>query len=314
MTQGKGLSTQTPPAPGASAGRRGLGRGLDSLIPAAAGQSRAPVIAAQAEGDQVEQIPLDLIDPNPYQTRTRTDETAMRELADSIAEKGVLQPIVVRRGMGGRYLVVAGERRWRASRRAGKHEVPAIVRVLSDEQAMEITIIENLQREDLGPMEQARAFERLSRDFGLTQDQMSQRTGKDRSSIANYLRLLRLPEEVQQGIESGALSMGHAKALLSAPSLEVALKVARRIIEEDLTVRQTEELVGLLPPLLPQTAEPPKAPARPDPNVRQAERELERALGCRVKIRDKRGRGRIVSEYRSLEDFDRVLAALGAGS
>ena len=307
MTQGS--RTTTPPAARADAGRRGLGRGLDSLIPAAAGQSRTPVAPAPSAGEHIEKIPVEQIDANPYQTRGSIDEAALAELAASIAANGVLQPIRVRRAESGRYQLVAGERRWLASQRAGKPWVPAIVRALSNEQAMEMTIVENLQREDLNPMEQARAFHRLSSEFSLTQEQMAQRTGKDRTSIANYLRLLRLPEEVQADVDRGLLTFGHAKALLGAPAAEIALKIARRVIADGLSVRQTEELVQRVN-APPDTS--PKAPAaKADPNVRQAERDLERALGCRVKIRDRRGKGRITIEYQSLEDFDRVVTALG---
>jgi len=297
--------------------RRALGRGLESLLPnravtppvAVVRPHVAPPVAAPAEPTAdggVREIPLDVIDRNPWQTRTRMDEAALEELATSIRSSGVLQPIVVRY-IDNRYQLIAGERRWLASQRAGKATVPAIVRTVSNEQAMEMTIIENLQREDLNPMEQARAFERLSREFGLTQEQMAQRTGKERASVANFMRLLKLPLEVQSEVESGALSFGHAKVLLMLDSADAQKEVAKRVIEGALSVRQTEDVVY-------QIVNPTEKPARRerqvDPNVREAEREIQRVLGVHVRIDDRQGKGKIVLEYASLEDFDRILAAL----
>jgi ParB family chromosome partitioning protein len=182
------------------------------------------------------------------------------------------------------------------------------VKQVSNQQALEMTIVENLQREDLNPMEHARAFERLGREFGLTQEQMAQRTGKDRASVANYMRLLRLPETVQDEIARGTLSFGHAKVLLSLATPQMIEHLAVRIAKESLSVRQTEAIVG---EMLAPEAKPERPPKPVDPNVRQAEQELARALGLRVRIKDRRGRGKIVIEYASVEDFDRVLAALG---
>jgi ParB family chromosome partitioning protein len=296
--------------------RRGLGRGLEALLPGRSltppplpptAPDAAPAAATSTvpEDGAVRQIPLDQIDRNPWQTRTRIAEPALEELTASIRASGVVQPIVVRY-IEGRYQLVAGERRWLASQRAGVATIPAIVRQVSNEQAMEMTIIENLQREDLNPMEQARAFERLSREFALTQEQMAQRTGKDRASVSNFLRILRLPLEVQSEIESGALSFGHAKALLGLETAEKQAEIARRVIEQNLSVRQTEELVNQLV----NSVEKPRRERAVDPNVREAEREMERALGVRVRINDRHGKGKIVLEYSSLEDFDRILAVL----
>src|SRR5215470_1620211 len=217
--------------------RKVLGRGLDNLLPS--GQVPASTAAPAAHhGESIHQLAVELIDRNPYQTRKRVDEAPLAELADSIKATGVLQPITVRAVPGGRYQLIAGERRWLASQRAGKATVPALVRQVSNEQAMEMTIIENLQREDLNPLEQARAFERLSREFGLTQEQIAERTGKDRASIANFLRLLRLPSAVEMEIESGALSMGHAKALLMLDSDKLVLEMAALVAKKQLSVRQ----------------------------------------------------------------------------
>ena len=292
--------------------RKALGRGLDTLLPAArgiqasiAGQAAIP---QQPAGDSVREIPVEMIDRNPYQTRTHFDETAMNELAESIKISGVIQPITVRQSSG-RFQLVTGERRWIASKRAGKTTVPAIIRQVSNEQAMEITIIENLQREDLNPVEQAHAYERLSREFGLTQEQMAQRTGKDRSSVANFLRLLKLPAEVLALVESNQLSFGHAKALMSLDSQESMLRLAQRAVQLSMSVRQVE---GAVYNHMHPEPKPPKPERVLDPNVRDAEQQLQRSLGIRVLIQDNHGKGKIVLEYNSLEDFDRVLEVLNA--
>ena len=217
--------------------RRALGKGLDSLLPRG-----NPPIAAEAEGGRPREIPLELIDRNPFQTRSHVNEEQLAELAASITANGVVQPVLVRPLSNGRFQLIAGERRWRASQLAGKTSVPAILRQVSDEQAMEITIVENLQRADLNPMEQARAFERLSREFHMTQEQMAQRTGKDRATVSNFLRLLRLPSTVQARVESGELSFGHARTLLAFEHAEEMEKAAKRIAALSLSVRQTREL------------------------------------------------------------------------
>jgi len=284
--------------------RKVLGRGLDSLLPGA--RATASAVAVAPEGDGVREVAIEEIDRNPYQTRTHLDEVALNELAASIRANGVVQPIVLRQ-VAGRYQLIAGERRWRASKLAGKATVPAIVKEVSNEQALEMTIIENLQREDLNPIEQARAYDRLGREFNLTQEQMALRTGKERSSIANFVRLLKLPIEVQVDIESGALSFGHAKVLMTVDDAETQRKLGREAVELALSVRQLEEIVY---ELLHPEEKPRKEPRAVDPNVREAERELERALGVRVEIRDRGGKGKIILRYGSLEDYDRVLEML----
>ena len=284
--------------------RKVLGRGLDSLLPGARATAAQPAPAADLTG--VREIPIEEIDRNPYQTRTHLDEVALHELAASIRANGVVQPVVVRR-VAGRFQLIAGERRWRASNLAGKQTVPAIVKEVSNEQAMEMTIIENLQREDLNPVEQARAYERLAREFSLTQEQMAQRTGKDRSSVANFLRLLKLPVEVQLDVETGSLSFGHAKVLMMLDAPDAQLELAKRAVEASLSVRQLEEIVH---DLMHPAERPAKQARQVDPNIREAERELERALGVRVEIRDRGGKGKIILRYGSLEDYDRVLEML----
>jgi ParB family chromosome partitioning protein len=286
--------------------RRALGKGLDSLLPRV--QTPAPV--AESEGGKPREIPLDEIDRNPFQTRTHVNEEQLAELAASISSNGVVQPILVRPLANGRFQLIAGERRWRASQLAGKTTIPAILRQVSDEQAMEITIVENLQRADLNPMEQARAFERLSREFHMTQEQMAVRTGKDRATVANFLRLLRLPASVQERVESGALSFGHARTLLAFEHAEEMEKAAQRIVGLSLSVRQTETYVqGLLHPE--RAAKKDAKPEPPvDPNVREVQERLQRALGLKVSIEDRNGRGKVIIEYAKLEDFDTLLEQL----
>jgi ParB family transcriptional regulator, chromosome partitioning protein len=291
--------------------RKVLGRGLETLLPSRHGSTPAAAPAPH-HGDTIHQLAVELIDRNPYQTRTHVDEAALQELADSIKATGVLQPITVRAVPGGRYQLIAGERRWLASQQAGKATVPAIVRQVSNEQAMEMTIIENLQREDLNPIEQARAFDRLGREFGLTQEQISQRTGKERSSVANFLRLLRLPAGIQAWVAGGHLSFGHAKALMALDSPEAMTTIATRVVEKSLSVRQTEEAVAdWLHPAPKELVQEFKS-LLVDPNVKEAERQLERVLGVRVKIADRNGKGKIQLEYKSLEDFDRILEVLNS--
>jgi ParB family chromosome partitioning protein len=256
----------------------------------------------------VQEIPLELLDENPYQTRGQMDEDALVELYESVVAMGVIEPIIVRPAANGRYTIVAGERRWKAALMADKDTVPAVVRNMSNQQAMEMTIVENLQREDLGIMDQARAYHRLSQEFALTQDDVATRTGKERSTVANYLRLLKLPDDVQKLIDKGDLSFGHAKVLMTMPPSAASLmtELARRIIQRGLTVRQAEEAVTNLVQARPAA----KKERIVDPNVRQAEETLRRALGVRVMINDKRGRGKITLQYRSLEDFDRIMEAI----
>jgi len=292
--------------------RRALGKGLESLLPSRpAVVPQMTAVAVESNGRPLE-IALDHIERNPFQTRTRFDEAQLTELAQSIAATGVVQPILVRPlGVPDRYQLIAGERRWLASRKAGKATVPAIVRQVSDEQTLEMTIVENLQRSDLNPMEQARAYQRLSQQFRLTQEQMATRTGKERASVANFLRLLRLPEPVQQRVESGELSFGHARALLALESPEAIAMAAQKVIALSLSVRQTETYVqGLIDPEAKQKKED-KPKVEVDPNVREAEDRLRRTLGLKVQIEDKKGRGRVIIEYSGLEDFDAILSALG---
>jgi ParB family transcriptional regulator, chromosome partitioning protein len=291
--------------------RRALGKGLDSLLPRVPAPAAAPAeVSAAAEGGKPREIPLDQIDRNPFQTRSQVNQEQLAELAASIVANGVVQPVLVRPLASGRFQLIAGERRWRASQLAGKETIPAILRQVSDEQAMEITIVENLQRTDLNPMEQARAFERLAREFHMTQEQMATRTGKDRATVANFLRLLRLPASVQARVESGELSFGHARTLLAFEHAEEIEKAAQRIAALSLSVRQTETYVqGLLHPEK-AAKKGPKPEPPVDPNVREVQERLQRALGLKVQIEDHNGRGKVIIEYAKLEDFDTLLEQL----
>ena len=295
---------------------RALGKGLESLLPSRPAPSATIAVTAAAvesTGKPLE-IAVELIDRNPFQTRTNFDETKLAELATSILSSGVVQPIVVRHGVNhrqdGRYTLITGERRLMASKQAGKATIPAIVREVSNLQAMEMTIVENLQRADLNPMEQAHAYVRLSRDFHMTQEQMAERTGKDRASVSNFLRLLKLPESVQRHVELGELSFGHARALLALESPEAILAAAQKVLALHLSVRATENYVqGLLNPE--SKAKQPKPAATVDPNVRDAQDTLRRRLGLKVTIEDKKGKGKVIIEYSGVEDFDAILTALG---
>lgn len=294
-----------PPTPDK---RKALGRGLEALLPSRPAPEPPP--PPPSTGQPLD-IPVTEIDRNPFQTRTRFDEAQLAELTASIAATGVIQPIVVRPLPNGRFQLITGERRFLASQKAGKATIPAIVRQASDEQTMEMTIVENLQRADLNPMEQARAYHRLSHDFKLTQEQMAHRTGKERASVANFLRLLRLPEPVQHSVEAGELSFGHARTLLALETPEQILAAAQKVRALSMSVRQTESYIQNLlhPEDRPAKADKPVPPQ--DPNVREAEVRLQRTLGLKVKIEDAKGRGRVIIEYSKLEDFDHLMATLG---
>ncbi len=299
-----------------TAKRRALGKGLESLLPRVQAKAepepaKPGIVAPVFEVGKPREIPVTEIDRNPWQTRTHFDEQQLMELAASITATGVVQPILVRPMPTGRFQLIAGERRWLASQRAGKETIPAILRQVSDQQAMEMTIVENLQRTDLNPMEQARAYERLGREFQMTQEQMAKRTGKDRASVSNFLRLLKLPGEVQHKVESGDLSFGHARTLLALEDPESIQKAAQKVLALSMSVRQTESYVqGILHPERKQAkTEEEKKPAI-DPNVREAQEQMQRALGLKVRIEDKKGRGRVIIEYSGLEDFDALLETL----
>ncbi|WP_263380772.1 ParB/RepB/Spo0J family partition protein [Granulicella paludicola] len=300
--------------------RSALGKGLESLLPsrpAVVPTVQAVAVEVPSTGKPLE-IPVELIDRNPFQTRTHFDEVKIEELAKSIAASGVVQPIVVRKGGTGttpeaasRFTLITGERRLIASKKAGKTTIPSIVREVSNVQAMEMTIVENLQRADLNPIEQAHAYHRLSKDFHMTQEQMAERTGKDRASVANFLRLLKLPEAVQKMVEVGDLSFGHARALLALDTPESITAAAQKVLALNMSVRGTETYIqGLINPESKLKPEAKQVPVM-DANVREAQDNLRRSLGLKVTIDDKNGKGKVVIEYSGIEDFDAILTALG---
>jgi ParB family chromosome partitioning protein len=265
------------------------------------------------EGAPVLELALDLIEGNPHQTRMEFDEEFLKELARSIQVQGVIQPIVVRPGADGRYLLILGERRLRASKLAGKTTIPAIVKRVSEQQAAEMTIVENLQRKDLECLEQAQAFADLSTEFGLTQEEIGKRVGVSRETVSNYLRLLKLPADVQTFLSRGFLSYSHARELLVLDDESQISKLAVLAVKKKWSVLQLEdEVMNLNMPMeRPAEQKGPGQGARwVDPNVRAAQRTIETALGMRVRIRDRRGKGKITIEYGTLEDFDRVVGML----
>jgi ParB family chromosome partitioning protein len=286
--------------------RKALGKGLGALISARATPKTDAAPAAQPPSNEpVSKLGISLIDPNPLQPRTVFQADRLQELADSIQANGIIQPLVVR-PHGQRYQLVAGERRWRAAKIAGLAEVPAVVQEISDERLLEITLVENIQREDLNPIEIARAFERLGRELQLSHDEIARRTGKDRTSVTNTLRLLKLPADVQQLVAEHRLSMGHARAILALPTPDLQRQVAEKSSSQGLSVRQVERLVHNM-----TTTREPKTPEEVDPNVKAAIAELERVLGTRVRITGKSDqRGRIEIEYFSGEDLNRIYSLI----
>jgi ParB family chromosome partitioning protein len=284
--------------------RKALGKGLGSLLP-----TRHPVAstAPTAQEDGMQSVSVDAIDPNPLQPRRLFHTERLAELAQSIRENGIVQPLVVRR-IGDRFQLVAGERRWRASKLAGLQQVPVVVREIPDDHLLEISLIENIQREDLNPMETAHAFSRLATELELSPDQIGQRTGKDRSTIVNFLRLLQLTDDLQQLVAERRLSAGHARCLLALPTVALQREVAEKAVAQGWSVRQTE-----------RTTQKMMADRQPkhvdevqiDPNVKAALQEMQRVLGTRVRILEKaRKGGKIEIEYYSQEDLDRIYEVI----
>jgi ParB family chromosome partitioning protein len=264
----------------------------------------------ELESDQLREIDIDRILPNSHQPRKDFDEETLTELANSIRVHGVVQPIVVRPLEDGFFQLIAGERRWRASQRAGLNRIPAVVRDAGEHSALEIALIENLQREDLNPIEEAQAYERLIVDFGMTQEEVARRVGKNRATIANMLRLLKLPVEVQQWLRENRLTTGHAKALLSLSDLNAILDSARKIIEGSYSVRQAEMLVSRYSCGPIESAEQSSSRAVQDPNVKAAIHALEQGLGTKVSILENGGRGKIEIHFYSFEEMNRLYEGL----
>ena len=279
--------------------RKALGRGLGALL-SAEGTATATVDSTE--------IPIDLIDASSLQPRTLFDESKLEELAQSIVANGVVQPLLLRR-KGARFELIAGERRWRAAKLAGLNQVPVVVQNLVEERILEVSLIENIQREDLNPIEVAQAFDRLCREMGMSHEEIAKRTGKDRSTVTNMIRLLRLPDQVQILLAERKLSMGHARAILGIENSQLQLSLANKTAAEGLSVRQVERAVQRMN----EERDPadPKPEAKLDPNVKAALEELERHLGTRVKIAEKgQGRGRIEIDFYSMEDLDRIYSLI----
>ena len=285
--------------------RKALGKGLSALLPTRPTNQPVPSPAPNEEASLT--IPIDSIDPNPLQPRRMFQSERLSELAQSIRANGIIQPLVVRRS-GERYQLVAGERRWRAAKLAGNQSVPVVIREIPDDRLLEITLIENIQREDLNPIETAVAFDRLGRELLLNPDQIGQRTGKDRTTIVNFLRLLQLPADIQQLVAERRLSAGHARCLCSLPNVDLQREVAEKAVAQVWSVRQTERttqrmLEGRKPKHLDEL--------ETDPNVKAAILELERVLGTKVRIVEKaKQKGRIEIDYYSPEDLDRIYTVI----
>jgi ParB family chromosome partitioning protein len=293
--------------------RQALGRGLSALVPDQTAAQMAAAQTAAAQGETLREIDIDLIKPNPEQPRSRFTEAALEELAQSIRENGIIQPVVVRRAGTG-YELIAGERRWRAAQRAGLRKIPAAVREVSDDKTLEWALIENIQRQELNPIEEARAYKKLIETFELTQERLAERVGKDRVLIANHLRLLKLPADIQTLVEEGKISAGHARAILSIVEIAEQRRLAREIMERALSVRETERIAKRVNGINGRSASKP-AKSEPDANVKAAEVKLRRRLATQVQIiPDGKGTGgKIEIEYYSNNDLHRIYELLMQG-
>jgi ParB family chromosome partitioning protein len=280
--------------------RRGLGRGLGALL-----------AAEPAESESLVEVPIDQIGVNPNQPRKVFDFTALDELAASIKSSGVIQPIIVRR-VAGTYQLIAGERRWRAAKQAGLDRIPAIVRDATDAQSIELALVENLLREDLNPIETAQAYQKLLAEFGWIQEELAQRVGKDRTSIANSLRLLRLPDEIQADLRNGRLTMGHARALLALTSVAEQLRLRDEILAHDWSVRATEDSIRATEAIAVTPGLTPRKGRRRSVELAALEEALQRGLMTRVRIVGNERRGKIEVTYASPAELERLAEELGA--
>jgi ParB family chromosome partitioning protein len=281
--------------------KKALGKGLQALLP----EKKTLVWKVEQDGQAVSLISLDQILPNRYQPRTTFMEAELEELAQSVQEHGVLQPIVVRRKGDGMYELIAGERRYRAAKIAGLPNIPALVRNSNDEKALAVALVENIQRQNLNPMEEAKAYSRLMGEFGLTQDLVARSVGKDRSSIANILRLLSLPKTVQQFIESGAISLGHAKVLAGLSTAETQLQLAQKIVSEQLSVRQIEQMIGG------QKKERSTKSKKEEPHrFRNLEEQFRKRLGTKVQVKAGTKGGQLIIHYFSDDELDRITSMI----
>ncbi len=285
----------------ASKNKKGLGRGINALF--------ADFDEEKEADEKVEELQLDEIRPNPYQPRKNFDEENLKDLSDSIRKNGVFQPIIVRKSSVMGYEIIAGERRFRASKLAGKDSIPAIVRAIDDEQMMEVAVLENLQREDLSPLEEAEAYSTLMKNLKITQSELSERLGKSRPYIANYLRLLDLPREVKAFVQDGKLSMGQARTLLALKDKDKLVELAKKTVKENYTVRQLEQIVNDMNGKKKVKKDRKK---KLSPYLLQSQDRLQEKFGTKVAIKanEKTGRGKIEINYLSTEDFNRILDVL----
>jgi len=276
-----------------------LGKGLSALIPE----------KEKGKAKEILELNIDTIVPNEYQPRKVFNDTALSELVASIREKGIIQPVIVRKASDNSYHLIAGERRWRAARIAGISRIPAIVKDVAPMESLELALIENIQREDLNPLETAEAFQRLISDFNITHDDLSKKVGKDRATVTNYLRILKLPFEIKKWIAEGTLSIGHAKALLQVEHQKIQIEIASRVIKQGLSVRETENLCKKNPSLKTTQIKPDQ---RKDPQIASLEEKMMHSLGTKVRLIHKSNKkgGRIEIEYYSLEELDRLLELL----
>lgn len=281
---------------------KGLGRGLDALL--AGSDDAAP------GKDSLQMLPIDRLRPGKYQPRTRMDDASLNELADSIREQGIMQPVLVRPVDGGRFEIIAGERRWRAAQRAGLREVPALIKTVPDQAALALGLIENIQREDLNPLEEAQGLARLIEEFGLTHDAAAKAVGRSRSAVTNLLRLIALAKPVQEYLLSGALEMGHARALLALPTAQQT-GAATRVVNGRLSVRETERLVHTLQGGANTSTKVTRARRDHDTDTARLETEIADALGAKVRIDvGRNGAGRVIIDYASLAELDGIVAKL----
>jgi len=297
---------------------RRLGRGLSAIISFSDAESQPPAtpeqspVAKEPEGTG-RMIKVSQLRPNPAQPRQEFPPEHLKDLADSIAKTGVIQPIVVRKKGPSTYEIIAGERRWRAAQMAGLSELPAVVREATDEEMLEVALVENIHREDLNAIERAQAYKKYCDSFSLTSEQVAQRVGEDRTTVTNYIRLLELPNEVKQWVREGKLSMGHARCLLGLTSASMRVQAAKECMDKDLSVRVLEKLVRDRQAARSQPSEAQTDKKAKRPLIREIEQVFVRALGTRVEILEsaRKGRGKVIIHYASLEDFDRLCAGLG---
>ncbi len=295
--------------------RKALGRGLSALLSDSSnGINNPPAYSIQEnrqenKKEELRDVDIDLIDPNPQQPRTTFTEDKLAELAQSIKENGLVQPILLRRKENGRYQIIAGERRWRASQVAGLQGISAVIREMDDDKILEVALIENIQRQELNPIEEALAYQRLVTTLNLTQEEVARRVGKDRSSVANYVRLLKLPENVQKMVETEKISMGHARAILGLESQEQQSKLAQEIIDKKMSVRETERAVQQKSSTK-LDEETDSTVVKNDANIRAAELKLKRFLGTQVKIQISSKGGKISIDFSSASELDRIYSIL----